>query len=85
MKARTQTFELLVDGTPYVVKATPYSFNDETRFRVSYNESPVHIFLWDSSVGRLTVIGDQAATMPDNLEVAIARKLQSEMSERRVA
>ena len=76
VKVTTKIFELLVDGTPVEVKATPFEFNDETRFRVSYNGSPIHIFVWDSSVGRLSAIGEGAETLPDNIEVAIAHNLQ---------
>ena len=72
-----QSFELLVDGVPYEVKATPFEFNSETRFSVTYNGGGEHIFTWDSSLGRLTAIDAEAIEIPDDLEVAIARKLQS--------
>lgn len=71
------SFEILVDSVPYFVKATPFEFNTETRFRVSYNGSDEHIFTWDSSLGRLTAIDDEAGVIPDNLERAIAQKLQA--------
>ena len=70
-------FEILVDSVPYMVKVTPFEFNAETRFKVQYNGSNEHIFTWDSSIGRLTAIDDDAATIPDNLEVAIAERLQN--------
>ncbi|HEX2535124.1 MAG TPA: hypothetical protein VHK69_15370 [Chitinophagaceae bacterium] len=70
-------FEILVDKVPYMVHVVPFSFNTETRFRVSYNGGEEHVFTWDSSLGRLTAINDEAATMPDDLEVAIADRLQS--------
>lgn len=70
-----QRFELLLDGVPYSVKATPFEFNTETRYKVNYNGNE-HIFTWDSSVGRLTPIDDDAAVIPDNLERAIAERLQ---------
>lgn len=73
----SQRFEILVDGVPYIVKAIPYDFNTETRFRVSYNGSEEYIFTWDSELGRLKAIGDESADLPDNLEQAIAEKLQS--------
>lgn len=72
-----QSFEILVDGVPYIVKATPFEFNTETRYLVSYNGSPEHVFTWDSSIGRMTAIDDDASTIPDDLEVAIADRLQS--------
>ena len=71
------SFEILVDNNPYVVHVTPFTFNTETRFRVSYNGSPEFVFTWDSSLGRLYAIGDETSTMPDDLEVAIAERLQS--------
>ena len=70
-------FDLVVGGVPYSVKAIPFEFNTETRFTVSYNGSTEHIFTWDSSLGRLTAIDDDAATLPDDLEIAIAEKLQA--------
>lgn len=72
-----QNFELLVDKVPYQVTAEPFSFNEETRYRVSYNGSEDHIFTYDSSLGRLAAIDDDAGTLPDNLERAIADRLQN--------
>lgn len=77
MQETQHRLNLLVDGVPYIVQVTPFEFNEETRFKVSYNGSPEHIFTWDSELKRLTAIGDDSATLPDNLEVAIAEKLQS--------
>jgi hypothetical protein len=71
------TFELLVDKVPYEVSVVPFEFNTETRFRVRYNGGEEHIFTWDSSLGRLAPIDDDAATMPIDLESAIAQRLQS--------
>ncbi len=70
-----QRFELLLVGVPYAVTATPFEFNTETRYKVNYNGNE-HIFTWDSSVGRLAPIDDDAAVIPDNLELAIAERLQ---------
>lgn len=71
------SFELLVDKVPYSVKVVPFEFNAETRFKVKYNGGDEHIFAWDSSIGRLAAIDDDAANIPDVLEVAIAHRLQS--------
>jgi hypothetical protein len=71
------SFELLLSGVPYFVKAEPFEFNTETRYRVSYNGSDEHIFTWDSSLGRLTAIDEDAGTIPDDLETAIADRLQA--------
>ena len=70
-------FEILVSGVPYFVTTRPFTFNTETRYRVSYNGGEEHIFTWDSSLGRLAPIDDDSATMPDELERAIAERLQS--------
>ena len=74
---QSQTFELMVDGMPVMVKATPYEFNTETRFLVSYNGSEEYVFIWDSTLGRLAVIGDEGVDIPVTIEEAIAEKLQS--------
>ena len=71
-----QRFELLLDGVPYSVTAAPFEYNTETRYRVRYNGAE-HIFTWDSSLGRLAPIDDDASDIPDNLEEAIASRLQS--------
>ena len=71
-----ERFELLIDGVPYSVEATPFEFNTETRYRVNYNGTE-HIFTWDSSLGRLTAIDEDAPDIPDNLEEAIAERLES--------
>ena len=55
-----QSFELLLNGVPYFVKAQPFEFNAETRFKVSYNESDEHIFTWDTDMGRLSAIDEDS-------------------------
>jgi hypothetical protein len=77
---QSQTFELMVDGIPVMVRATPYEFNTETRFLVSYNGSDEYVFTWDPSLGRLTAIGDGSEAIPDAIEEAIAEKLQSNIA-----
>lgn len=70
------SFELLVDGVPYRVSVEPYNYNSETRYKVRYNGGDEHIFTWDSRLGRMAPIDDDSATMPDDLEEAIAQRLQ---------
>ena len=70
-------FELLIDGLPYMVKAIPYLFNTETRYRVSYNGGKEDIFVWDSDLKRMRAIDDDASILPAGLEIAIAERLQS--------
>jgi hypothetical protein len=78
MKKRTEIFEVTVDGNPLLIKATPYQTPaTETRFRVSINNSPVHIFGWDKNLNRLTAIEHSNATgeMPPKIDEAIGREL----------
>ncbi|RPD51515.1 MULTISPECIES: hypothetical protein [Chitinophagaceae] len=70
-----QRFELLVDKVPYQITAEPFTFNEETRFRVTYNGSDEHIMAYDTSLGRFAAIDDDAGTIPDTVERAIAEKL----------
>jgi hypothetical protein len=76
-RSSEKSFNILIDSVPYLVKAVPFSFNGETRYRVSFNGSPEHVFTWDSSVGQLRAISEDSSTIPDNLEIAISEKLQS--------
>jgi hypothetical protein len=74
-----KTYNILIDEIPYLVNAEPFSFNGETRFYVSINGSPDHVFTWDSELGRLTAVDRDAATLPDALEQEISNKLQSDL------
>lgn len=74
---QTQKFELIIDGLPYLVNVVPFLFNEETRYLVSYNGGKENIFAWDSDIGRLRAIDDEASTIPANLEKFIAEKIQS--------
>ena len=77
MKTKTFLFELLVDGVPYEVRATPFQFNDDIRFRVSFNGGQTYVFVYDQQLKRLTAIGEGTETIPVNLEEAISQKLES--------
>ena len=72
-----RTFNLLVDDVPYVITASPFSFNEEIRYNVSVNGNTEHIFTWDSELKILRAIDDDAATLPGPLEEAISTRLQS--------
>lgn len=74
---KNTSFDLLVSGVPYQVKATPFDFNAEKRFRISYNESPEYIFAWDSEMQQFKSISDEDEVLPDDLEQAISAKLQA--------
>lgn len=73
--ARTSTFEIVVEGSRVHVKATPYLLNNETRFRVSYNDSPVHIFSYNPEIGSMRLIEENKAEMPAPIERAIIHTL----------
>ena len=70
-----QTFQLLLNGVPYIVKATPFEFNGDKRFTISYNGSDDFVFTYDRTVGHYVAIGDDSDTVPADLEVAIAERL----------
>lgn len=69
------SFNLLVDGVPYMVKAEPFSFNSEQRYNVSFNGSETYIFAWDEDTLRYAHIGDVAVELSMALEQEIASRL----------
>ena len=71
-----ENFDFTVQGIPYEVKITPFDFNNEKRFHVSYNGGPVDAFVWDSDLKRLRAIDLDASTLPDGLELAISRRIE---------
>jgi hypothetical protein len=71
----TKNFELIVDGVPYLIKASPFNFNEEKRFNVSYNGGDEVVFTYDVSLKRFVPLGDDSVEIPDNLESEIASKL----------
>jgi hypothetical protein len=71
--------EIQVDKIPYILTVTPFLFNNDVRYHVSYNGGPDILFAWDNSVGHFAAFGDEAATLPDSLELAIAARLQQMM------
>jgi hypothetical protein len=72
------SFEVLLYGVPYLVKAAPFLFNEEMRFTVAYNNGPEYIFAYDEEMAQYRAIGDEAINIPDNLEEAIAIRLLQE-------
>jgi hypothetical protein len=75
MDRKPVTFDLLLNQVPYAIKAAPYPFNNETRFEVTYNDSPAYVFAWDEEAEQFMAIGDEASTIPDEVEEAVAVKL----------
>ncbi|XZF16324.1 hypothetical protein ACTHGU_09305 [Chitinophagaceae bacterium MMS25-I14] len=73
---KNTSFDLLLSGVPYQVKAEPFAFNTETRFRVSYNSGPESIFAWDAEMQQFKSLDDDGNDIPDDLEQAISDKLK---------
>jgi hypothetical protein len=70
------SFDLLVDGVPYMVKAEPFLFNEEKRYNVSFNGSEVYVFAWDDDAQRFASLGDDTGVaIPNSLEEDIASRL----------
>jgi hypothetical protein len=82
-RAKTEEFELIVDGTPFFVKATSFqTFSMETQYRVSVNGSPVYIFGWHPEQRRITAIDKGAAVskIPPQVAEAIGDQLSHRMA-----
>ena len=73
--------DIVVDGNPLQVIAKPYlAANDQPRFRVSYNGSPVYIFGEDRSLHQLVAIDSGSEAIPAPIEQAIGFALQRKMT-----
>jgi hypothetical protein len=68
-------FDFTVQGLPYEVEISPFDFNNEKRFHVSYNGGPEDTFVWDSDLKRLRAIDDDSSTLPDGLGLEISQKI----------
>jgi hypothetical protein len=77
-KVTTQKFDIVIDGRPVFVKASKYqTHNNETRFRVSINDSPVYIFAYDEDLNKAVAIDKSLAiaAISPNIESVIGSKL----------
>jgi hypothetical protein len=70
------SFQLMLDGVPYEVKAQPFQFNEGTRYSVAFNGSSEYIFAWDDNAGQYIAIDSDSSDIPANVESAIAQQLQ---------
>ncbi len=79
MKPTTEIFEIMAEGKPYIVKATPYlNGREKLRFRVSMNDSAICIFGWDESLDRFAIMKDaRDPAVHPAAEMIIARKLEN--------
>jgi hypothetical protein len=78
------TYNFVIDQVPYMVQVQPFSFNGETRFYIQVNNGPEHVFTWDSELRTIRAIDEDASMLPDELETAISRKLQTEVNKQRI-
>jgi hypothetical protein len=81
--SRTETFELMVDGTPMFIVATSFqTYTLETQYRVSVNGSPVYIFAWHPVLKRITAIqrGSGTGMIPLRIDEAIGQHLYNRMA-----
>jgi hypothetical protein len=82
-RTKTEEFELVVNDTPFFVKATEFqTYTMETQYRVSVNGSPVYIFGWHPALKRITAIdrGSAASNIPPNIAEAIGDQLNHRMA-----
>src|SRR5829696_3231737 len=68
-----QTFDVVVDNVDYFVRIIPFDFNDETRYYVSVNDGPNHLFVWDEQMMQIRPLDDNASILPAGLDIAINR------------
>ena len=77
-KVRTEQFEIVLEGRPVAIKASRYqTHNNEIRFRVSINDSPVYIFAYDEELNKAVAIdqGSAIAAISPNIEDVIGTRL----------
>ena len=70
------SFELSVNNKLFAVNASPVIIpSGDILYRVSYNDSPVHVFGWDEGLNRFAETDNQAEVIPPVIEMEIANKL----------
>ena len=74
---QNQSFQIMVGGTPYEVKAVPFRFNEGTRYNVTINGSGEYVFAYDSNVGQYIAIDDESSAIPQVVETEIAVRLMA--------
>ena len=72
-----QTLDVVVDNVDYFVRIIPFDFNDETRYYVSVNDGPNHLFVWDEQMRHIRSLDADASVLPAGLVIAINRQLIS--------
>lgn len=72
---QNQSFQFILDGVPYSVKATPFKYNEGTRFTVTINGSE-YIFAYDDKVSQYVAIDNDSSTLSQNVETEVGLRLQ---------
>jgi hypothetical protein len=78
-KVTTEHFDVILEGKPVAVRASRFTtHNNETRFRVSINDSPVYIFAFDESQNRAVAIDKSQAigAISPKIEEVIGSRLR---------
>jgi hypothetical protein len=82
-KQRTEpfNFELILDGRTIEVTARPYmAANEQPRFRVSYDDGPVHIFGYDEQENSVQVMDSASGVIHPKVESAISDVLMQHVA-----
>ena len=74
---KEQIFDIVLDGVSYLVKVTPFEFNQDMRYYVSVDDGPTNLFLWDVEMKQIRSLDDTASVLPDGLEKEISDRLMS--------
>ncbi len=70
-----ESFELVVDGVPYMIETREYDYNGQKRYLVSYNGGEETVFVFNPEINQYVSIGKDTSTIPDNVEKAISDRL----------
>jgi hypothetical protein len=75
-RVETIAFDLMINGRTYSVNVTPFTIaTGDWLYRISYNNSPVHVFGWDEGLDRYAETDMMADVIPPVIEIAIADRL----------
>ncbi len=78
-KVTTEQFDVILEGKPVKVRASRFvTHANETRFRVSINDSPVYIFAFDETQNRAIAIdkNQEIARISPKIEEVIGSRLR---------
>lgn len=75
MEYTVESFQINLNGVPYLVETREYDYNGQKRYLVSYNGGEENVFVFDPKVNQYVSIGKNTSTIPDTLEKAISDRL----------